>query len=113
MSFPYTYDDLFKIFNNANYHTSYLHGNDSRFWNRGNVYGKLMVNHVDLKDKFEDLEYINGFLSDEVLYNQAVPKIKKFNEPFISFIVSASSHTPFELEGLQDRNKVSIDVRKI
>ena len=108
-----TYDDLFRIFNNANYDTSYMHGNDSRFWNRGNVYGKLMVNHVDLKDKFEDLEYINGFLSDEVLYNQAVPKIKKFNEPFISFIVSASSHTPFELEGLQDRNKVSIDVRKI
>ncbi|MEI3356326.1 MAG: sulfatase-like hydrolase/transferase [Clostridia bacterium] len=38
--------------------------------------------------------------------------MKKYQNPFMSFIVSASSHTPFELEGLQDRNKVRIDVGK-
>ena len=32
--------------------------------------------------------------------------------PFISYIVSASSHTSFSLEGLEDRNKVNIDVGK-
>lgn len=107
-----TYDDIFNIFNRANYYTSYMHGNEAKFWNRGNVYGKLNVDDLALKDKFDDKEYINGFMSDEVLYTQAVKKMENYKQPFLSFIVSASSHTPFELEGLQDRSKVSIDVGK-
>jgi len=108
-----TYDDLFKIFNKANYHTSYMHGNYPYFWNRGNVYGRFNLNELVLKEQFEDLsENINGDLSDELLYKQAVQKLKKYDNPFISYIVAASSHTPFTLEGLQDRNKVSIDVGK-
>ena len=39
-------------------------------------------------------------------------KIAEFEQPFISFVVAASSHIPFELEGLQDRSKVNIDVGK-
>lgn len=107
-----TYDNLFEMFNSANYTTSYMHGNEAKFWNRGNVYSKFGVQNIELKDKFDDTEYINGFMSDEVLYRQGVGKIKNYQNPFMSFIVSASSHTPFELEGLQDRNKVRIDVGK-
>ena len=107
------YDDLFKIFHNAGYNTSYMHGNYPYFWNRGNVYGRLQVDELSLKEQFDDLsENINGDLSDELLYRQAVQKLKTYEEPFISFIVSASSHTPYILEGLQDRSKVSIDVGK-
>lgn len=107
------YDDIFKIFNNANYHTSYMHGNYPYFWNRGNVYGRLNLDELSLKEQFEDLsENINGDLSDELLYRQAVEKFKRYKDPFMSYVVAASSHTPFILEGLQDRNKVSIDVGK-
>lgn len=105
-----TYDDLFKMFQQANYYTSYMHGNDAYFWNRQNVYTKLGVKDLALKDKFRDTEYINGFLSDEVFYTQAIEKMKQYPGPFISFLVSASSHTPYELEGLQDRSKIHIDV---
>lgn len=107
-----TYDDIFKIFHYENYYTSYMHGNDFNFWNRGNVYKRLEVDDLALKDKFEDTEYINGFLSDELLYTQGLERIKQYQAPYLSFIVSASSHTPYELEGLQDRSKVSIDVGK-
>ena len=108
-----TYDDVFKIFNKENYYTSYMHGNYPYFWNRGNVYGKLNVDDLSLKNQFDDLsENINGDLSDELLYRQAVQKMKKYNNPFISYIVAASSHTPFTLEGLKDRSKVTIDVGK-
>lgn len=108
-----TYDDLFKIFNQKDYHTSYMHGNYPYFWNRGNVYSRLNLNELVLKDQFEDLsENINGDLSDELLYRQAVQKWKEYEEPFFSYIVAASSHTPFTLEGLQDRSKISIDVGK-
>lgn len=108
-----TYDDIFKIFNEKGYHTSYMHGNYPYFWNRGNVYGRLNLDRLELKEQFDDLsENINGDLSDELLYIQAVQKLKKYEQPFFSYIVAASSHTPFTLEGLQDRSKVSIDVGK-
>ncbi len=108
-----TYDDLFKIFNKKNYHTSYMHGNYPYFWNRGNVYGRFHLNELVLKEQFEDLsENINGDLSDELLYRQAVQKWKTYHSPFLSYIVAASSHTPYTLEGLQDKSKVSIDVGK-
>ena len=38
--------------------------------------------------------------------------MKNYKTPFITFIVSASSHTGFNLDGLQDRNKINIDVGK-
>lgn len=108
-----TYDDLFKIFNQKNYHTSYMHGNYPYFWNRGNVYGRFNLNELVLKEQFEDLsENINGDLSDELLYRQAVTKWKQYENPFMSYIVAASSHTPYTLDGLQDRSKISIDVGK-
>ena len=90
-----------------------MHGNYPYFWNRGNVYGRLKIDDLSLKEQFDDLsENINGDLSDELLYKQAVQKMQKFDNPFISYIVAASSHTPYTLEGLQDRNKVNIDVGK-
>ena len=111
--FTNTYDDIFKIFNQKEYHTSYMHGNYPYFWNRGNVYGRLNLDALELKEQFEDLsENINGDLSDELLYKQAIPKWKQYEQPFFSYIVAASSHTPFTLEGLQDRSKITIDVGK-
>ena len=107
-----TYDDIFKMFSEAGYKTSYMHGNDAYFWNRGNVYGRMAVDDLALKDKFEEIEFINGYLSDETIYRQGVEKLANLEEPFFSFIVAASSHTPYELEGLQDRSKVTVDVGK-
>ena len=107
------YDFIFSMFKNECYDTSYMHGNYGYFWNRGNVYKSFGVNHLELRDEFEDTsEEIMGYLSDELLYKQAVEKMKSYNMPFFSYIVSASSHTAFTLDGLLDRNKVGIDVGK-
>ena len=108
-----TIDDIFKMFKQDEYTTSYMHGNYSYFWNRGNVYSKLPVDYLEFKDKFEDTsENIMGYLSDELLYKQAVEKLENYQDPFMSFIVSASSHTNFSLDGLKDFSKVQIDVGK-
>ena len=108
-----TYDDIFKIFHNAGYTTSYMHGNEGYFWNRSNVYKNMQVDNIELKDQFEDTsEEVMGYLSDELLYKQAVQKMKNYQAPFVSFVVSASSHTGFTLDGLQDMSKVNIDVGK-
>ena len=49
---------------------------------------------------------------DELFYKQAVQKLKEYENPFFTYLVSASSHTAFTLDGLQDRSKVNIDVGK-
>lgn len=108
-----SYDDIFKLFKKDGYTTSYMHGNYGYFWNRSNVYKNMDVDHIELKDSFTDTsEDIMGYLSDELLYKQAVKKLQEYEKPFITYIVSASSHTGFTLDGLQDRSKVSIDVGK-
>ena len=108
-----TYDDIFTMFDNEGYTTSYMHGNYGFFWNRENVYKSFGVENIELKDSFADTsENIMGYLSDELLYTQAVEKLKTYDMPFVSYIVSASSHTSFSLDGLEDRSKVSIDVGK-
>lgn len=110
--FSNKYDSLYQVFNNANYYTSYMHGNEEKFWNRGNVYKRLNIDDLALIDKFEATELVSGYLSDEELYKQAVEKFKTYEQPFISFMVAASSHTPFYLIGLEDRNKIQVDVGK-
>ncbi len=108
-----SYDDIFKLFKKEGYTTSYMHGNYGYFWNRSNVYKNMNVDHIELKDSFTDTsEDIMGYLSDELLYKQAVKKLQEYEKPFITYIVSASSHTGFTLDGLQDRSKVNIDVGK-
>lgn len=109
-----TYDNLFEMFNKENYYTAYMHGNYPYFWNRGNVYSRFNLNSLVFKDNFDDLsENINGDLSDELLYKQAIGKITQYKNPFLVNIVSASSHTPFTLEGIKDREKkINLDVGK-
>ena len=89
-----------------------MHGNEGTFWNRQNVYNVLQVDDLDFIDSFEpDSELINNWISDESLYRQAVEKLKSVDGPFFSSIVASSSHTGFDLPGLEKKyDKVSIDV---
>ena len=111
-----TYDDVFNQFKEKEYYTMYAHGNWAYFWNRENVFSKYPVDDAMFLEQFEDTsELIRTYLSDELLYRQTikelVKKIEEGNSPIIYDLVAASSHKPFELEGIKDKySKVSIDV---
>lgn len=108
-------NDIFKQYKNAGYNTYYMHGNVGGFWNRRSVFDRLDIDKISFIDDFHDTsEKINGYLSDELFYKQSVKKLEENNKPFFAFLTAASSHTPFELVGIKDKNsKVNIDVRKI
>lgn len=112
--FSNSHDNLFNIYNDNGYETVYMHGNVESFWNRGNAYRQFNLDKLFFIDDFENTsEKVSGYLSDELLYRQAIEKIKTFESPYITSIVAASSHTPFTLEGLENREeKVSIDVKE-
>lgn len=110
-----TYDDVFKGFKNLEYTNVYAHGNYDTFWNRKNVTSKLDIDKVYFIDSFEDTsERIRTYLSDELLYRQIFDMIPNSDDkPFFVDLVAASSHKPFELSGIIDKeSKVSIDVGK-
>lgn len=107
-------NDIYNLYKNAGYSTMYMHGNVGDFWNRKSVYGRLAVDEMSFIDAFDDTsEMIGGFLSDELFYRQAVSKLNDKNEPFMAFLVAASSHVPYYLEGIHDKEeKISIDIGK-
>lgn len=109
-----TYNTIFDVFNSKDYYTMYMHGNIPSFWNRGNVYSRMKIDSISFIDEFEDQsEMISGFLADELLYKQGVQKIKNQEKPFMAFMVAASSHTAFDMPGIENKyDKVTIDVGK-
>lgn len=108
-----TYDDIFKNYKKAGYTNVYAHGNYDTFWNRKNVFSKYDVDKVYFMHDFEDTsELIRTYLSDELLYRQILDMLPEEGPIFVD-IVAASSHKPFNLEGIQEKEKkVSIDVGK-
>ncbi len=109
-----TYDDIFKNYKKAGYTNIYAHGNEDSFWNRKNVFSKLAVDEVFFLNDFEDTsELIRTYLSDELLYQQIFDMLPETEGPIFVDLVAASSHAPFDLEGIEEKeNKVSIDVGK-
>ena len=111
-----TYYDIYTGLKENGYTNIYAHGNYPNFWNRKNVYSKLDVDKTYFVDDFEDKsEYIRTYLSDELLYRQMVKEIanQEYETPFYLNLVAASSHKPFDLKGIIDKDaKVTIDVGK-
>ena len=109
-----TYDDIFKRFKIANYTNIYTHGNYAYFWNRANVISKYNVDQKYFLEDFEDTsELIRTYLSDELLYKQVLDKVGNQNIPFFLDMIAASSHKPFDLSGIINKEeKVNIDVGK-
>ncbi len=109
-----TYDDIFKLYKKAGYTNVYAHGNYDTFWNRKNVFSKYAIDNVFFIHDFQDTsELIRTYLSDELLYRQILGMLPETNSPLFVDIVAASSHKPFDLAGIQNKeNKVTIDVGK-
>lgn len=106
------YNDVFHNFKKDDYITTYIHGNVGSFWNREAVYSRLPIDHLYFDNIFdENTERINDYISDEQVYRKMVEEIKNYDGKFFLNIIAASSHTAFDLPGVENKEqKVSIDV---
>jgi hypothetical protein len=50
------------------------------------------------EEDFNSSERVSNWLSDRSFFEQAIGKIKNMKEPFFSFMITLTSHFPFELE---------------
>ncbi len=90
-----TFQSLPQALKEAGYQTAVMHANRPGFWNRLSMYRSMGFDTYESNQNFTiDETYILG-LTDHSFYRQAVEKLKQYRQPFYSFLVSLSSHFPF------------------
>lgn len=77
------------------YTTMAFHGYKSGFWNRGVMYPSLGFDKFYSIERLVFDEQMGLGLSDKSMFNQCFDILSKTQQPFYSFIVTLSSHYPF------------------
>lgn len=95
-----TFYGLGAMLKDQQYKTAYFHGNDGSFYSRRDIYKKHgFQNFYELKDYQYDQEQLSGFgLNDESFVVQSLDKMKDYEEPFFSFLITLTSHHPYEIK---------------
>lgn len=99
------YDSLGKELNMKDYYTAALHGYNEGFWNRNVMYKAESFNNFYGQHSYNIDEEVGLGLSDKSFLNQSIDKLKTFQQPFYSFLITLSSHFPYDdVKGYGDFN---------
>ena len=90
------YDTIPAILKEHGYAANVFHSYDSSFWNRQTVYKEMNYDHFFSKKDFEQDEMIGWSVSDASFFKQSLNKMKDVPEPFYSFLITLSSHHPYD-----------------
>lgn len=97
-----SYNSLAKALKKNGYSTFVVQGTHSSFWNCHRMHPKLYFDRQYSRSTFPNGEVIGLGLSDRTIFTEALDLFKNTKGPFYSFIVTLSSHHPFNFEGLDD-----------
>lgn len=90
------FNSLPKLLDKKGYYSAAFHGYKEGFWNRNAMYVKEGFDKFYGEKSFNLDEQIGLGLSDESFFKQSLEQIKSFKEPYYSFLVTLTSHFPFE-----------------
>lgn len=89
-----------RILKKNGYVTNTFHTNDSKFYNRKQVYSAIGFDKLYDKKYFGNEDVISISSSDQVLYQKTLPILKELdvkNKKFYAHIIALSSHHPFKI----------------
>lgn len=78
------------------YNTAAFHGYKENFWNRNLMYKNINIDRFYSEKDYKKDGKIGLGLSDKCFLNETIEKIKKLKEPYFSFVVTLTSHFPYE-----------------
>lgn len=78
------------------YYTAALHGYREGFWNRNVMYKAEGFDNFYGEHSFTQDETVGLGLSDKSFLTQTADKLKTFKSPYFSFIITLSSHYPYD-----------------
>lgn len=90
------YNSLPKSLKNIGYTTAALHGFKSTFWNRDVMYKTVGFDNFYSERDFNIDSTIGLGLSDKSFLTQSIDKIKELQRPYYSFLITLSSHFPYD-----------------
>lgn len=100
-----------KLLKEKGYKTIAMHGHDGEYWNRRKAYKKQGFDEF-LDDKFYKVDELIGLgVRDEDFFRQNVQYLKDYKsknkQPFYSFMVTLTSHTPYNMPEKYRSMKIS------
>lgn len=90
------YYSLSKKLKETGYSTMALHGYKPGFWNRSLIYKNLGIDEFYSKSNLDAAELLGMGISDKSFFTQAVTKLKSKQQPYYAFLITLSSHFPYD-----------------
>lgn len=106
-----TYVSLPNLLEENGYSTTAIHADKGSFWNYAQGLKGIGFNNFIDYYSFQDDEQIGLGLSDGTYLKQVVPKIKNMKQPFYSFLVTLTSHGPFDLPDKYKELKIEDELK--
>lgn len=78
------------------YSTMAMHGYKPGFWNRSVMYKSLGFDNFFSSSSFDGTEKLGMGISDKSFLNQAFDKLKQAKQPYFAFLITLSSHFPYD-----------------
>ncbi|MDS1029621.1 LTA synthase family protein [Bacillota bacterium LX-D] len=97
--FQFTTNELItlpKLLEAQNYKTLVMHPYKPTYWNRAAMYHTIGFEKFYSRDNFTQDDLLGWGLSDKSFLKQAVNKLEQTKEPFYSFLITLSSHYPYD-----------------
>jgi lipoteichoic acid synthase len=95
-NYPFNdYNSLPKLLKQMSYNTYSLHGEKGTYWNWIMAEKHMGFDTCSDLSAFKIDEILGLGLSDKSFLSQAVKKIEKQKKPFFTFMITLTSHTPF------------------
>jgi len=104
------YHSLAWMLKKENYSTIAIHGDERTYWNRDKVYPNLGFDSFKSLEDFKLGEKIGMGLSDHSMFRQSIPILKETDSPFFAFIITLTSHMPFEMPKEKENLNLSAPV---
>lgn len=96
--YPYTqYNSLPKLMQGMGYSDIAIHADKASFWNWKTALTSIGYEQCLDSSFFTHDEDIGMGLSDGSLFRQTVPVIEKLKQPFFTYMITMTSHGPFDL----------------
>ncbi|ANY68514.1 phosphoglycerol transferase [Paenibacillus sp. BIHB 4019] len=86
-----------QMLHNNGYYTSVFHAYEGSFWNRNTMYANMKYDAFVSKKQYELDEPIGWSLGDKSFFRQSLDQIAEQPQPFHSFLITLSSHHPYQI----------------
>lgn len=103
------YNALAGYMNKEGYTSYALHGNKGDYWNRNVIFKDYGFDTFYDLNKLKKDEIIDIGLSDRSFFGQATEILKNIRQPFYSFLITITSHSPFNVNNDFCGTKTSIE----